>query len=826
MAIVWRTLKKAPGAVLGLTFSLAVSGALGGALADRLLSQLIPPAAVSEPERLIVVEAIGRYSAESEGRQARTGPALSFADFQLASSIMSRVAVLGAFHANNIAVLSGAGPARKLCRVFVTSETLEALSSRPVIGRSLTEADFREQAETGAMLLSDRAWREVAGPISQPLEQQVWLDEQPFRAVGVLPAGAFEALRQPTDVVGSAATDPCVATPLIPGMAGEQNRTFDYLRSQPDWPWLTVLARLRPTTTESAFEAALELASSTIREENPGRPVDWKLAAVSYRSWRLSKLGQLATLVALGLGLVIFAASLTTATLLLVEIAEEQTELTIRMALGARVGHIVRLMMTRALAWSCPGLVFGLVGAPVVGRLLDSTFGEAESVHGYGGLLFGWLSFNTVLCLAVVATATAVVAASLVQMSRHPQTIGALGERTTKSSHAVPFGLLAAQIVGAITLVSGVGIITHVIWNVVRTDFGFQMQDGYVAEIRTPGTRYGTPSERLLLFGDLLRRASSVPGVIAAGISSSPPLTPASSAVAGTAYLEQRGHREPVQNAAVQFVKGSYFAAMGLPFLAGRAPTDSEADRCVVIDETLRRRLLPSGDALEAEFQLGGSRFEVCGVVPSTRANAFDLAGTGTGSLYLPLSAFTGMPRWTFVVIRTYGAMPGAAAAASRQMATGDSSILVQPARSFSSLLASAIDRERRLAAILAALSLLALTFAATSTWATLQRVVTAMGREIAIRMCLGCNTGQAARLVAGYLVLPVAVGLCLGGIAAVGLARWLGSISRAAGPLELDTLAIAVTIVIVAVAATAYGPVVRATRVSPAELMRSHAIQ
>ena len=71
-----------------------------------------------------------------------------------------------------------------------------------------------------------------------------------------------------------------------------------------------------------------------------------------------------------------------------------------------------------------------------------------------------------------------------------------------------------------------------------------------------------------------------------------------------------------------------------------------------------------------------------------------------------------------------------------------------------------------------------------------------------------------------------MAVGLCLGGIAAVGLARWLGSISSAAGPLELDTLAIAVTIVIVAVAATAYGPVVRATRVSPAELMRSHAIQ
>jgi hypothetical protein len=322
------------------------------------------------------------------------------------------------------------------------------------------------------------------------------------------------------------------------------------------------------------------------------------------------------------------------------------------------------------------------------------------------------------------------------------------------------------------------------------------------------------------LYRQLIDRLAAMPGIEAAGISSSPPLTPASAGVGGAVAIERDGERQPVQDVAIQFVTPGFFAALGIAVHTSQPLSGTELARCAVIDRTLLERFRLSGDPLSATFVLGTERYPICGVVGSILQGTEDAVTGPTGVLYLPLEAFSGLPRWTFLVIRTRSQDPERAEAAVRAIAAANPTLLVEPPRSFGSLLRARTERDRRLSLLLSLMAGLALAFAAASVWASLQQLLARRSAEIAVRLCLGATRPQVAFVLGRWLLGPFSLGLTSG----VALALAIGTTTLQASPVSAWATALplaeSAVVVVVTAGCSALGPLLRAGRVPLRDLL------
>jgi predicted permease len=740
------------------------------------------------------------------------------------------LSALGGIVDEGVTVLSGIDRPRSVCRVFVTPHLFDVLGAQPIRGRLLADGDFAD-AVPAAALVTDLLWRSYLGSDPGVVGRAVHLDEQAFTIVGVVPADVVRLLQQRRRLFDEGTRDRCVITPLARGREGEVGRSNDYDRQHRDSPWLKVVGRLREGVGPDSARADLGHVAERLRARY--RPTNAKrgLTAVPLDTWRTTEVTPLLMMLAVAAALAFLVACANAAGIVLVENVRREPDLAVRQALGAGPSQLLRVVLVRSVLWSLPGIVVGFAFGHLTLALVR--WGASATGERLGTISIGApvLAAGFVLTL-VAGLATGGVAAW--SMRRHNVTDslreGGYTTSTGRRRHRATTALVAVQVAAAMALAMGAALLLHSMWNVISLDRGFDLDRGFVVQVRLPRSRYPRAPEQAKFYWQALARVRALPGVTVAGVSASPPLTDTVVSLSGDLAVETPAGRRQFNRLAGQLVSSGYLEALKARRTRGRlfTPADEQTNApVVVVDEAFRRKYLAGMDPLACALRWGRSSLAIIGVVADVRQSTErDTGAAGRANLdataYLLLPRVGGTPKWSFLVVRTAGNPAMLADAVVRELLAVDSAACLGDARTFSQLFASKIAERRRILGLLGGFTAIVLLLTALSLASALAQFVSRHTRDIAIRIAIGGSRWDVIKLTGRQIGLAFGSGLVLGGVGGLFVARALGSQLYGLEFTDPSTLAATVGTLLVLALVAAAGPAWKACRVDPASALRA----
>ena len=345
---------------------------------------------------------------------------------------------------------------------------------------------------------------------------------------------------------------------------------------------------------------------------------------------------------------------------------------------------------------------------------------------------------------------------------------------------------------------------------------------------------YETMAQVAAFDAHLESRLRALPGVSGVGLTSVLPLTNVLSRADFT--IDGRPPATPADTPSAQnrAVSAGYFAAMGIPLLAGRTFDDSDdaGSRAVaVIDATLARRHFIGTQAVGTRLRLddgGGWRdVEIVGVVGSVKLAALEEEAAPT--LYVPfaqlpaaaLGAFTG---------RAHLVVRAESEAQARSLERGvrvalqsvDRGVSLSGVRTMRDVLDAATARRRFERTLLALFAGAAVLLAVSGLYALVAGRVASRTKEIGIRMALGARRADVLRGVVGHAARLAALGLGAGVLGSLALSRTLAGLLYEVRPDDPEILIVTTCgLGLVAILASLV-PALRAARVDPADTLRA----
>ena len=687
----------------------------------------------------------------------------------------------------------------QVVRSSVAGNFFDVLGSRPELGRLLRpEDDVIGAPQT--VVLSDRLWRRDFGADSTVVGRVIYFAREPHRVVGIAPPEFAYPL-------GSDAW-----TAVVPEY---YNRFAESVDSMPFY----LVGRLLPGVTQSKARAELE---AVLRMVIPNSPF--------YRTWKdrgvpLPLNGEVTPFADVVLGtdlrpalIVLFGAVLLVLVIAWANIAglllgrglARGPELAIRRALGASRRQIAEYLLVESAVLASIGGVLGL--ALAVGLIHLFLAMAPPGLPMIGGAHID----RVVLAFALGITLLAPLAFGLAPALR-----GASRAETTRSTTGGPLtklarhGLVAAQVALAVVVLSGAALLGRTLARLQTTALGFD------------------PVHLLFFKPDILAVADKADTAVntrmrATVLGLNMPITssvvlPFSGSNLGAPYtLDGQSTPSAGVNPQVrlEYALDDYFGIMRIPLLRGRAiaRTDDQGGQPVaVVNDAFARRTWPGQDPLGHRIHFKGDLSEdrwwtVVGVSADARFD--DVSGPPEAIVYInPRQIQWDVDYW--YALRTEN--PERAAKPLQQaIEASDHAFGIAVTATGASLLDARLARPRALAALFAALSATALLLAAVGLFGVLSAYIRERRREIAIRSALGASPSQLRALVLAQTLAMSVAGAAFGLPLALGGSSVLRRMVRDVQAPDVLTI-VAVAIVLVGVvAAAAYGPTIRASRVDP----------
>ena len=697
----------------------------------------------------------------------------------------------------------GAEGAEQVSRMMATSDLFRVFGVVPALGRGFIDADTRPGGPQVAVL-GYAFWQRWFGGDPGVLGRELRLPAGSLTVIGVAPRGFKIGGDEP------AVFTPLVLDPANPGAAG--SRAFQ------------CYGRLDADVTLAGAQGEMTAIAASLRQVYP---IDKDMGVVvSSLHEYLSREARPALHLMLGVVLAVLAiAGVNIAGLLMARSTDRRAEFALRVALGARRGRLVRQVVTESLLLSLAGGLAGVALAWWLTHALSTLAALAFPVDAFGAVtLDAWTivcAFGTSVVIAVAFGLVPAIEASHTQ----PDAVlraGGRGASADRHTRRARFVLVIAQVAVSVVLLVGAGLLLRTLVNLTRLELGFEP-----ARTLTMGVFLGVrpPEARIAALDAILGRVASVPGVVAAGTIQFPPLR---GMTCGTGFWHdaQAGARSPADSRPTScgLVSRGYFAAMGIPVLAGRdfAETDRPSSpRVVIVDRTFARKYFPGRDAIGQRILVDGSNAslaEIVGIVGEVRHSG--LMSEPIPTVYALHAQSPGYI--TTVVVRTSGDAGAMAGAIRRAIHDADPLQAVSAVSTVEEDVAKVLARPRLQAWLVAGAALLSIVLATVGVYGLVAHVIAQQRREFAIRVALGATRGLIAEQVlwqGGRLVCAGVVAGVVGAVAAGRLAS-----SYLFGITSRDPLTYAVAIVVTIAAAMLAVAVVarRAAHVDPSRALRS----
>jgi predicted permease len=371
----------------------------------------------------------------------------------------------------------------------------------------------------------------------------------------------------------------------------------------------------------------------------------------------------------------------------------------------------------------------------------------------------------------------------------------------------------------AVVLLVGAGLFLRTFSNLVRIDPGFQPRQVLTMRLFLPNP---SAAKRADFVEELLQRVESLPDVQAAGTIQFLPI----GVTSGTGFRFE-GERELGQantlptNGAL--ISRGYFAAMGIPLLAGRAFESQDrmgSPRVVIVNQSFVKKFSPDRGALGRTITVVWSNqapTEIVGVVGDVRYDSLTTEPAPT--VYLPHAQTPGYI--THLVVRTPGEPAPLAAAVRHIVQQLDSTQAITAVKTMEAYLSEEVARPRLYAWLVGAFAALALLLAAIGLYGLVSYVVGQRTHEMGIRVALGAQRTSVLRMMLQEGARLALAGLTLGLAGALALSRLLSTLLFGVTPTDPATYG-AVALLLIGVTLTAaYIPARRAARVDPMIALR-----
>ncbi|HYO14554.1 MAG TPA: FtsX-like permease family protein, partial [Thermoanaerobaculia bacterium] len=506
-------------------------------------------------------------------------------------------------------------------------------------------------------------------------------------------------------------------------------------------------------------------------------------------------------------------------------------EISIRSALGAGPGRLVRELLAESVLLALFGCAVGLVLAAWALRILVGT-GAARFKSfldiGLDPLALGATVLVSLLCGLGFGLAPALMAAraDLSVVLRQG------GKGTTSGRQRARSVLIVAEIGLAVALLIGAGLMVRGFRTLRGSDLGFDARGLLTLRIYMAEEKYASEAAVRGLVRELSERLRSVPGVETFALEG--PGMPTDDWFGADFALEDPPPDLQEENKTLlllHHVTPGYFAALGIPLREGRdfGAVDNESGvPVVIVSEALARRAWPGGalgKGLRPFRDPEAPYARIVGVVADVQHRGLAPATVPAPDIYFPLlqrPAFS-PPVLNFLVRPSAGVAPASLAPALRSAVREVASTLpVYDVDTLEERLDRQAAQPRFLALLMGLFAGVALLLAAIGLYGVTSNAVAEATRAIGVRMALGAARGDVLLWVVGRAALLALVGIALGVVASVALTRVLTSVLYGVSATDpLIFLGTALALLTVALAASAI-PALRAIRVDPAVVLRS----
>jgi predicted permease len=804
-----RSLSKARGLVLTVVVTLALGIGANAAIFSVVRGVLLRPLANREEDRLVYI----RQSAPGAGVENTNFSVPEIRDLQQG---VKSISAFGDFSVIDFTMV-GLGEPRVVRAGVVGGSYFDVMGLRAVAGRLIGPADDGPSA-AGAVVLTHRFWTTTLRSDPSIIGKSVRLGERSATIVGILePSVPYPAQ---TEIIANVVTSPHhLDATMVDGRVHRMTELFGRLAAGADLD--TARAELR----------AVHAAMMKAHPEAYGTKDDTRIDAVLLRD-QITSSARTVLLVLLGASALVFViACSNVANLILARSVRREGELAVRAALGASAGALRRTLLAESVLLCGTGAILGVfIARPlltIVARYASRFSVRALDLTVDATLL--WVGVGLALAAAVF----------LAFVPRLPSADAANGLGLSNGSVRLTAGtnrrlraFAVTQIAASFVLLAGAGMLLMALFALQRAQTGFNLSN--VLALNVPVVSYQRPPEQIaILYKEAIRRIAELPGVERVAVGTTVPWRDAGNFGPGfqftaEGYAKADGEEDP--RARFRTVSPGFFAALGVPILAGRDFTEADrrdAEPVVIVSESLARRMFGTRDVVNRRFMWTDPVMKFVGIRTSPRrivgvAADVDDENIVPGpamSVYHPFEQEIGGGR-LFVHASTdpYALVPPITKII-RELSADQP---VEQAATLEDVRAEVLAPDRLNALVFTVFAGVALTIAVVGVAGVLAFSVSARTREFGIRLAIGSAPRHLMlRVLRDGAVIAVA-GIAAGALGGFSLARVLGAwfdTVRTPGPAPI---AAAATVLIAAAVAASLMPAARAARIDVIEALRA----
>jgi predicted permease len=812
-----RTLSKSPGFTLVSVLTMALGiGALSSifSVVNAVLLRSLP---YESPERLVLVDG---YSQKEESQHQP----LSYLDLRdIALRQRSFESLAARTDTRSFIVRGDQGP-ELVDGEIVSSPYFTLLGVKPALGRLFLPEEDVPPGTHRVALLSNDYWHSHFGGDRSILGRVLTIDQMGCTVVGVLPAG-FSGLTDQAKI-------------WLP-LSAASTLGKDYVEAR-DFRWLYAVGRLKNGVTLEQARKDLDGVGRQLEAENPkiNRQMRDRLTPLA-EAWFGDLRRNLLVLLG-GVLLLLLIVCTNLANLLLARFVARRRDLSLRMALGARRGGLVRQILTESVIlallgcgaglllarWST-GLLVRISGIPLKSFVsVDIDFvvvAVVLAVSLFAGLLFGLVP--------------ALVLSSKLRIYEIFNEVGRRGMQG-ESHHRFQNMLIIGEVAVALLLLVCAGLMTKGFNRLTSTDLGFKDQSVLTMRMSTKVDAYAEDSAVWGLVTEAQQKVGSLPGVRSVAFEG--PAIPGDDweghNVAGAYFsLEDRPAEESPSLAVLHFVSPGYFSTLGVPLAAGRdfQSTDTEgSQRVAVISEGMAQDLWPGQSVVGKRLKIGRRNnpslpkpnpwLTVVGVVRDLRHGGLLPDGRPAHNVYVALlQQVPRRPSQLALLVHTSVAPLTVASSVRKEIRALAPNLPIYDEATLEERLERQTTGKRSFVVIMSLFACFALTLAAVGVYGVVSYSVANRTQEIGVRMALGAQLRDVLRLVVGQggrlALMGVALGLLLALVVTPVLTGWLYGVS----PLDKVILC-GMSVLLLGVAMVAsYIPARRAAKVAPFQALR-----
>ena len=681
-------------------------------------------------------------------------------------------------------------------------------------GRGFTLKD--ETAHTSVAVLSYSYWTTRFGRSPSAIGQTIYVKGVPFTVIGVTAQGFY-------GLEPASSTDFWIPLQNRPELnAWDEPPSLDTLYGTPKWWCIQLIGRLVPGVTESRALAKLDpifQSAALIGLGTPDPKAKKNILAFSptqgIQGLREGYEKPIQILLAM-VGLVLAIACANVSLLLVARNSTRAREFSLRMALGAGRGRLLRQMLTESFLLVGGGAALGWMFAISGSQALAAWSGmEVPFVLDSRVLLF---TLAISVACAIVFGLAPLRSAVSVPVGVTLKTSEATAYRDRRSSWSGKV-VVASQMALCLMLLVGSGLLVHSLRNYQTLPLGLRV-DGLLVFGTSPFSVH-TNEEKEHFYQSLLARLRGVPGVESATLISHRLGSGWGwNSVWAIDGVEPQGPFSEIGMSA-NGVGPDFCHTLGIPILRGRDITDADsrtAPKVVLVNETFSKRFFATGDAVGHSVGERENRFTIVGVIGDSKYKRVNEKPKPT--LYFPYAQHASIPNMQ-VELRTHDNPEALIPSAHAVLRDLDPNLPMQRPMTQRAQFDESYSQARLFARLSAFFAVIAVLLVATGLYGTLAYRVGRRTSEIGVRVALGAQRQQVLWMILRESFFVTGVAILAGVPLAIGGSRLMRSMLFGVQPGDMISFLLALFGVILVALAASIIPARRAAALDPIVALR-----